>query len=295
MIEPRRPFGPRDANDGWVSGSRGRFWGKGGAAGLLAHDPARGVLLQHRVAWSDQGGTWGIPGGARHVGESAIGGAIREATEEAGVPPQALRTRYTHCFDVGYWSYTTVVAEVSTPFEAHIADPESEELRWVRPGDVESLPLHPAFAAAWPLLRERLAERPALVIDAANVVGSRPDGWWKDRAGATERLIERLGALDGAGLPGRWFGLDELWRVWPETTVVVEGHAKQVSTADLTVHVARAAADGDREIVAQVAALSSDGWTPICVVTSDRELRERVRRHGAAVVGAAELLAVLDG
>ena len=39
-----------------------------------------------------------------------------------------------------------------------------------------------------------------LVVDGNNVMGSRPDGWWKDRAGATRRLVERLGAwADEAG------------------------------------------------------------------------------------------------
>jgi selenocysteine lyase/cysteine desulfurase len=36
-----------------------------------------------------------------------------------------------------------------------------------------------------------------LLVDAANVVGSRPDGWWRDRAGATARLLARLAALRG--------------------------------------------------------------------------------------------------
>lgn len=66
---PRRPHGPRDPGDAWVVTDSGeKFWGVYGAAGLLAVDPQRGVLLQHRVGWSHFGGTWGIPGGARHKG-----------------------------------------------------------------------------------------------------------------------------------------------------------------------------------------------------------------------------------
>ena len=41
-----------------------------------------------------------------------------------------------------------------------------------------------------------------LLVDAANVVGSRPDGWWRDRAGAATRLLARLAALPGRSLPG---------------------------------------------------------------------------------------------
>ena len=109
--DPRRPLGPRDPGDAWVEGDRGRFWGRFGSAGLLVHDPAKGVLLQHRALWSDQGGTWGLPGGALHQGEEAIHGALREAQEEAAVPPENVRVLFTSVFDVGYWTYTTVVAE----------------------------------------------------------------------------------------------------------------------------------------------------------------------------------------
>ncbi len=160
-FEPRRPLGPQNPGDAWVEGPRGRFWGRFGAAGLLAWDPDRtaaAVLLQHRALWSDQGGTWGIPGGALHAGEAPIAAALREAGEEAAVPTAALRVFGTHLFDVGYWRYTTVLARVVVPFAPVITDPESLELRWVPVDDVAALPLHPAFARAWPELRGRLAE-----------------------------------------------------------------------------------------------------------------------------------------
>ena len=156
--EPRRPLGPRDPGDAWVEGDRGRFWGRFGSAGLLVHDPAKGVLLQHRALWSDQGGTWGLPGGALHQGEDAIHGALREAQEEAAVPPENVRVLFTSVFDVGYWTYTTVVAEALQPFEAAISDPESLELQWVGIDAVGSKELHPGFGAAWPGLRSRLIE-----------------------------------------------------------------------------------------------------------------------------------------
>ena len=58
--------------------------------------------------------------------------------------------------DLGFWSYTTVVAQAVRPFEAHMADVESIELRWVPVHEVSALPLHPGFADAWPQLRARL-------------------------------------------------------------------------------------------------------------------------------------------
>ncbi|MDR7081481.1 8-oxo-dGTP pyrophosphatase MutT (NUDIX family) [Arthrobacter ginsengisoli] len=155
-IELRRPLGPRDPGDAWVEGDRGRFWGRFGSAGLLVHDPAKGVLLQHRALWSDQGGTWGLPGGALHQGEQAVHGALREAKEEAAVPPENVRVLFSWVFDVGYWTYTTVAVEVVEAFDPVISDPESLELQWVPVELVGDKALHPGFGAAWPGLRRRL-------------------------------------------------------------------------------------------------------------------------------------------
>ncbi len=156
--DPRRPLGPRDPGDAWVEGDRGRFWGRFGSAGLLAHDPGKGILLQHRALWSDHGGTWGLPGGALHQGEDAVTGALREAFEEAAVPEGNVRVLFTSVFDVGYWSYTTVAVRVVEPFEPAITDPESIELRWIPLGNVARLNLHPAFAASWPALSGKLLD-----------------------------------------------------------------------------------------------------------------------------------------
>ncbi len=143
----------RNPGDAWVvAADGGRYWGRFGAAGLLAHDPERGILLQHRVSWSDHGDTWGIPGGARHEGESAVDAAVRESHEEAAVPYDAVLPRYAYVIDRGGWTYTTIIADVIRPFEPEITDPESNALEWIALDKVESFNLHPGFGASWPLL-----------------------------------------------------------------------------------------------------------------------------------------------
>lgn len=155
--EPRRPDGPRDPGDAWVVADTGeKYWGRFGAAGLLAVDAKRGILLQHRVSWSHFGGTWGLPGGALHEGEAPVDGALREATEEAGIPAGAVQVRFTSVLDLKIWSYTTVVADVVVPFEPVISDPESVALEWVPFDEVIDRPLHPGFAASWPGLLAKL-------------------------------------------------------------------------------------------------------------------------------------------
>ena len=145
------------SGDAWVHGPDGtRYWGRFGAAGLLAVSPQSEVLLQHRADWSHFGGTWGVPGGARHEGESAVEAAIREAGEEAGVPAALLEVRFSSVLDLGYWSYTTVVADAIRRFDPVISDPESIEVRWVPIDDIAALPLHPRFAEAWPALADRI-------------------------------------------------------------------------------------------------------------------------------------------
>jgi 8-oxo-dGTP diphosphatase len=154
---PLPPYAVRDKGDAWVFGPNGeKYWGRYGAAGLLVWHRASGILLQHRVGWSHFGGTWGIPGGARKRNETAQAAALREANEEAGVPPQLVSILFTDVFDLGYWSYTTVAVESAEAFLPVIGDAESEDLRWVPVDRVDSLPLHPGFAASWPTLMARL-------------------------------------------------------------------------------------------------------------------------------------------
>jgi hypothetical protein len=113
-----------------------------------------------------------------------------------------------------------------------------------------------------------------LVVDAANVVGSRPDGWWRDRAGATARLRDALTLVTAAGLPGLPPPV--------EVVLVVEGAARGVpSTED--VRVVAASGSGDDAIIDLVEARAPG--RDCVVVTADRALRERVTRAGAAVRG----------
>ncbi|WP_084040041.1 NUDIX domain-containing protein [Demequina sp. NBRC 110053] len=287
------PRTDRDPGDAWVLGPGGeRYWGRYGAAGVLVHDDARGVLLQHRALWSHHGGTWGIPGGALHEGESAIDGAMREALEEATVPRRAVEPTCTLVVDRQVWRYTTVVAHAVHAFTPAPADAESLELRWVPVQDVSQLALHPAFRSAWSQLAGMIGPRPRVIVDAANVIGSRPDGWWKDRRAAVERLADRLSSWsqDGVdasalGLPGdRWF---------PRLEMVTEGSGRGGSIPDGLVHT-EAPRDGDATIVAR-ASMAIGAAERVVVVTSDRALRDRVAACGAEVWSAGRLLRLLDG
>ena len=264
-----------------------RYWGRFGAAGLLALDAERGVLLQHRVSWSHFGDTWALPGGARHENESASAAALREAAEEAGVPDAAIRPRLLSVLELGYWSYTTLIGDVQRAFEPTISDPESRELAWVPVAEVDAKPLHPAFASSWAFLRSLLGVRPAVVVDAANVVGSVPDGWWRDRAGAAARLIHRIERLDADGVDATALDLSaDRW--FPHWFVVVEGQARGVE-APSGITVVDAAASGDDAIVAETERLVAGGRS-VTVVTSDRALAGRVTDAGARVHGTRWLL-----
>lgn len=285
--EPRRPHGPRDDGDAWVVSASGeKYWGRFGAAGLLAVDAEQGILLQHRVSWSHFGNTWGLPGGARHAGESARDGALRESAEEAGVPADAVTSRLLSVLDVGIWTYSTLVADVTTPFEPVISDPESRQLSWVPVDAVENYPLHPGFASAWPQLRPLLTVRPTIVVDVANVIGSVPDGWWRDRAGASERLLVELARLADAGVDATVLDLPE--HTWfPHIVAVVEGQARAVADIPGLV-IVRADAAGDDAILAEAARAAERG-DRVTVVTADRELQARVGARGARAVSPSWL------
>ncbi|WP_062078819.1 NUDIX domain-containing protein [Demequina globuliformis] len=293
------PRGPRNAGDAWVTASDGtRYWGRFGAAGILAFDTERGFLMQHRAAWSHHGGTWGIPGGALHQGESALVGALREAYEEAGVVADDVAPRLTWVVDREVWRYTTIVVDVLRPFEPHAGDAESIELAWVPPVEVDEAlagagarELHPAVAASLPAIMEAMRQRPHLVVDVANVVGSVPDGWWKDRRGATERAIAGVDSLVARGVPASALGLaGHTWH--PRVTMVCEGAARGCVGTD-RVAVVDAPGQGDDAVV-EAARRARDGGGDVTVVTSDRGLASRVSEAGAAVKPTSWLRAMLQ-
>lgn len=110
-----------------------------------------------------------------------------------------------------------------------------------------------------------------LLVDAANVVGSRPDGWWHDRPGAAARLVDGLAALDGP------------------VVVVLEGKARAgVEEGEQGgVAVRHASGEGD-DLLAQLCAPG------VVLVTADRALRERARECGADIEGPGWLLDQID-
>ncbi|WP_431041691.1 NTP pyrophosphohydrolase [Streptomyces sp. P1-3] len=125
-------------------------------------------------------------------------------------------------------------------------------------------------------------EVPLIIVDAANVVGSVPDGWWRDRHGAAERLRDRLAERAGQGLPERDGVPDWATRAPLEIVLVVEGAARGVEPV-AGVRVAAAAGSGDDRIVELARERAPD--RRCLVVTADRELRARVAALGTAVVG----------
>ncbi len=156
-------------------------------------------------------------------------------------------------------------------------------------------------------------------MDVANVMGSRPDGWWRDRAGAAVRLygeIARLAASGRVVLPGAAEPADD-----PEFVLVLEGAAKAAAAriraapggetlaavpaaetavdtpdaADATagrIRVLEAPGSGDDTIVA-LAREPNPRRPVVVVVTADRALGDRCRAAGTTVLGPGWLLRLL--
>ncbi|MGH3156421.1 MAG: NUDIX domain-containing protein [Streptosporangiaceae bacterium] len=301
---------PGQDGDGWARCDLGhRHWGRFGAVGLLAYQGSAaqpGVLLVRRNRGSQHGGTWGPPGGARDSEEPPLTAALREAWEECALPGGEVSATGMLLDDHGGWSYQTFLAQASGRLPVHAASYGITGARWVDAAEVTSLPLHPGFGEHWPVLRGALAPV-TIVVDAANVMGSRPDGWWRDRAGAALRLHGQLDALSRRGLPSLPGELAQsppaqsppaqsspalppltLW--FPDFVLVVEGAARRAEFGPAErVRVVSAPGSGDDAIVAAAAGVPA----PRLVVTADRELRRRCQAVGAAVTGPGWLLGQL--
>ena len=148
---------------------------------------------------------------------------------------------------------------------------------------------------------QTIGEHPAtIVVDVANVMGSRPDGWWRDRAGAAERLHAQIAALAASGHPILPDETDP-----PGFVLVLEGAARAAAARigataigdapigneapRVAVRVVQADGSGDDAIVALARELPGRRF----VVTADRELRRRSVAAGAAVLGPGWLIGLL--
>ncbi|SNY41993.1 hypothetical protein [Paractinoplanes atraurantiacus] len=120
---------------------------------------------------------------------------------------------------------------------------------------------------------------PLVIVDGANVVGSVPDGWWRDRRGAALRLRDALTPIMENGLP------DLAGPV--EVVLVVEGKARETPQAEGGVRVESATGSGDDKIVDLVRGEAAP--RRIVVVTADRGLRDRVTQLGAEVRGPSSV------
>ncbi|MGW4928240.1 hypothetical protein ACWEOH_03730 [Agromyces sp. NPDC004153] len=121
-------------------------------------------------------------------------------------------------------------------------------------------------------------EAPAIdvtvIVDVANVMGSRPDGWWRDRAGGAERLMAGLPALVGRVVDGPDGDVVHVERV----IAVIEGAAKAAASVP-GIDVVRAPRDGDGAIVdaaSEQIATATEADIRVLVVTADRGLRARL-------------------
>jgi hypothetical protein len=121
-----------------------------------------------------------------------------------------------------------------------------------------------------------------LLIDAANVVGSRPTGWWRDRTGAARTFVDQVRVATASG------------RLPQAVVVVLEGKASAgVAPGTLDgVEVVHATGSGDDMMIEVIAGRAED--ESVTLVTADRGLRQRAEALGAEVVGPSWLLQRLE-
>ena len=119
-----------------------------------------------------------------------------------------------------------------------------------------------------------------LLVDAANVIGSRPNGWWRDRPGAARRFVAEVRAATRAN------------RLEGDVVIVLEGQARPGAAegeAD-RVRVVHAAGEGDDTL----ALLAAEAAEPVTLVSADRGLQRRTQQSGADAVGPRWLLERLE-
>ena len=119
-----------------------------------------------------------------------------------------------------------------------------------------------------------------LLVDAANVVGSRPTGWWRDRAKAASEFVEHVRAAAASSV------------LATPVVVVLEGQARDGADEGVEggVQVVHAPGEGDDTL----ATIAETATEPVTLVSADRALGARCRAAGAEVVGPGWLLDRLD-
>jgi predicted RNA-binding protein with PIN domain len=117
------------------------------------------------------------------------------------------------------------------------------------------------------------------LVDGMNVIGSRPDGWWRDRRGAMRRLIDDLEAF------ARETG--------DEVTVVFDGRPFELRGDLVDVGFAPGGRNAADHAIADMVRVDADAGS-LTVVTSDRELEDAVSAAGADLLGSGAFRRRLD-
>lgn len=118
-----------------------------------------------------------------------------------------------------------------------------------------------------------------MIIDGNNVIGARADGWWRDRDAAARRLVTDLGALVAGG---------------DRVTVVFDGRGSSDMPEGehhgvIVFYAGRSGPDAADDRIVELVEAEPEPAS-VTVVTSDRELRERVEDLGAESRGASFVL-----